>query len=99
MQSVAAVTLRVASQTGRHRIQADQEALSRRNLGCCQFTAIVNFHGTGIDDYERRRISGLPQEVLADRAFELIQQNNTCDNGGFAYWIDREGYHKVLLGD
>ena len=48
---------------------------------------------------ERRRISGLPQDVLADRAFELIQQNNTCDNGGFAYWIDREGYHKVLLGD
>jgi hypothetical protein len=48
---------------------------------------------------ERRRISGLPQDVLADRAFELIQQNNTCDNGGFAYWIDREGYHKVLLGE
>jgi hypothetical protein len=39
----------------------------------------------------------LPQEVLADRAYEMIEQNNTCDNGGFGYWIDREGYHKVWL--
>jgi hypothetical protein len=35
--------------------------------------------------------------VLVDRAFELIEENCTCDNGGFAYWIDREGYHKVVL--
>ena len=46
---------------------------------------------------ERKRLAGLPQDILADRAFELIEQNNTCDNGGFAYWIDREGFHKVFL--
>ena len=46
---------------------------------------------------ERERLKSLPQDVLAERAFELIEQNNTCDNGGFGYWIDREGYHKVWL--
>jgi len=46
---------------------------------------------------ERIRLEDLPQDLLADRAFELIEQNNTSDNGGWAYWIDREGYHKVHL--
>lgn len=46
---------------------------------------------------ERNRLADLPQDILADRAFELIEQNNTCDNGGFGYWIDREGFHKVWL--
>ena len=46
---------------------------------------------------ERNRLADLPQDILADRAFELIEQHNTCDNGGFGYWIDREGFHKVWL--
>lgn len=46
---------------------------------------------------ERNRLTDLPHDLLADRAYELIEQNNTCDNGGFGYWIDREGYHKVWL--
>ena len=46
---------------------------------------------------ERNRLAELPHDVLADRAFELIEQNNLCDNGGWAYWIDREGFHKVHL--
>lgn len=48
---------------------------------------------------ERERLQGLPHDVLVERAFELVEQNNTCDNGGWAYWIDREGYHKVELSD
>ena len=48
---------------------------------------------------ERERLSDLPHDVLVDLAFKLIEQNNTCDNGGFAYWIDRAGYHKVELPD
>lgn len=48
---------------------------------------------------ERRRLKRLPHDVLVDRAFELVEQNNTCDNGGWAYWVDREGYHKVNLPD
>lgn len=46
---------------------------------------------------ERNRLADLPHDVLADRAYELIEQNNLCDNGGWAYWIDREGFHKVHL--
>jgi hypothetical protein len=39
------------------------------------------------------------QECLADKAYELIEKNDTCDNGGYRYWIDREGYHAVYLTD
>lgn len=46
---------------------------------------------------ERERLEGLPHDILAERAYELIEQTNTCDNGGFGYWIDREGFHKVWL--
>lgn len=46
---------------------------------------------------ERERLQYLPHDVLVDCAFELIEQTNTSDNGGFAYWIDRCGYHKVVL--
>ena len=46
---------------------------------------------------EHKRLADLPHDLLADRAFELIEQNSTCDNGGFGYWIDREGCHKVWL--
>ena len=48
---------------------------------------------------ERQRLESFPHDCLVDRAYELIEQNNTCDNGGFAYWIDREGFHKVHLPD
>jgi len=46
---------------------------------------------------ERKRTEDSPHDVLADRAFELIEQTNTCDNGGYGYWVDREGFHKVWL--
>lgn len=39
------------------------------------------------------------QDTLADTAYSLIKSNNTCDNGGYAYWIDKKGYHKVYLTD
>jgi hypothetical protein len=54
-------------------------------------------HAKRAADAERKRLEDLPHDVLADRAYELIEANNTCDNGGFGYWIDREGYHKVWL--
>ncbi len=46
---------------------------------------------------ERKRLKNVPHDVLVDRAFELIEANDTCDNGGYGYWIDREGFHKVVL--
>lgn len=48
---------------------------------------------------ERKRLENVPHDVLVDRAFELVEQNDTCENGGYGYWIDREGYHKVWLQD
>ena len=56
-------------------------------------------HAKRAADAERKRIEDLPHDVLADRAFELIEQNNTCDSGGFAFWINRDGYHKVFLNE
>ena len=55
------------------------------------------YHADRAANAERERLAVLPQDILADRAFELIETNNTSDNGGWAYWIDREGYHKVRL--
>jgi hypothetical protein len=54
-------------------------------------------HATRAADAERKRLESLQHDVLVDVAYELISQNDTSDNGGFAYWIDREGYHKVHL--
>jgi hypothetical protein len=50
-------------------------------------------------DAERNRLADLPHDVLVNRAFQLAEQNITCDNGGFGYWIDREGHHKIWLPD
>ena len=55
-------------------------------------------HAGRAAESERKRLERLPHDMLVDRAFDLIEQNGTCDNGGFAYWIDREGYHRVDLG-
>lgn len=47
----------------------------------------------------RECLAGVDDDGLVDQAFNLIAENNTCDNGGYAYWIDREGFHKVTLTD
>lgn len=46
---------------------------------------------------ERRRLEAVPHDLLVDRAYELVEQHGTSDPGGWAYWVDREGYHKVFL--
>ena len=56
-------------------------------------------HASRAAEAERKRLANIPHDLLVDRAFELIEQNDTCDNGGWAYWIDREGFHKVHLTD
>lgn len=48
---------------------------------------------------KRKQLEKLPCDILADACFELIESNNACDNGGYGYWIDRQGYHKVWLSD
>jgi hypothetical protein len=54
-------------------------------------------HAHKAADALRRRIKDLPQDILADEAYMLIERHNTCDNGGWAVWIDREGYHTVSV--
>lgn len=54
-------------------------------------------HAQRAADAERQRIENLPHDALADRAYELVEENNLCDAGGYGCWIDREGYHKVWL--
>ena len=56
-------------------------------------------HAESAASAERRRLKRLPHDVLVDRAFELVEQNDTCNNGGWAYWVDRKGFHKVHLPD
>ena len=38
-------------------------------------------------------------EQLVELCYAAIGDTNTCDNGGYFYWIDPEGYHKVELTD
>ena len=50
-------------------------------------------------DSVRELIGELPHDLLVDRAVELIEEHRTCDNGGFSFWIDREGFHTVSVGE
>lgn len=48
---------------------------------------------------KRADLDRLYPDTLAEIAFDLVRENNTCDNGGFNYWVDIDGYHKVELGE
>ena len=61
------------------------------------FEKAGHHHAERAANAERKRLENLPHDIFADRAYELIEANGTCDNGGFGYWIDREGFHKVHL--
>lgn len=46
-------------------------------------------------DKLRENLDVLAHDNLVDAAIESIEKNDTCDNGGFNFWIDREGIHTV----
>ena len=48
-------------------------------------------------DVCRANLESAAHDTLVDAAMDSIEMHNTCDNGGFRYWIDREGYHGVTL--
>lgn len=93
------------SSEGWHQIKTELDSWSRDSL----IDAITDdtfervedvadqYHAQRAASAERKRLADVPHEVLVDRAYELVEQNDTCDNGGWAYWIDREGFHKVWL--
>jgi hypothetical protein len=92
---------------GWQQIRDELETWSRKKLtdAICddKFEAVLekggHHHAEQAANAERRRLRLVSHNVLADRAVELVEQNDTCDNGGWAYWVDREGYHKVHLPD
>jgi hypothetical protein len=45
------------------------------------------------------RIFKQDRSILENQAFEFIELFDNCDNGGYYYWIDPEGYHKVDIDD
>ena len=50
--------------------------------------------------YERRKRTLLEtgyiaKDTLVRCCLDTIRENNTCDNGGFNLYIDRQGYHTV----
>ncbi len=46
---------------------------------------------------EAERLKQLSHDDLVDAAYNLMKENNTCDNGGYLYWIDVGGYHRIRL--
>jgi len=48
-------------------------------------------------DARRIALSDLPEDMLVEACMNSIAAHMTCDNGGFNFWIDREGYHTVSV--
>lgn len=48
-----------------------------------------------LEGLEFNKLMTYSQEHLANTAFEIIQQNNTCDNDRKNIWIDKKGRFKV----
>ena len=41
----------------------------------------------------------LDKEQLVEQCIDIMEENNTCENGGWEYWIDKEGFYTIILGD
>ena len=54
-------------------------------------------HHRGFHKWEK--LVDLPHDILVDTAFECVEITNTCENGGFIYWIDPDGCHTFCLHD
>lgn len=46
-----------------------------------------------------RFYSLLPQDVLVDAVMDRIEEHRTCDNGGFEFYLDREGWYRCSCDD
>lgn len=53
----------------------------------------------GIDKIARKQFPILSQETLAEAAYLLIEETNTCDNGGCNFWIDPKGFYKIKISE
>jgi hypothetical protein len=47
----------------------------------------------------KKLMKQISQEAVANEAYQWIEKTNTCDNGGFYYWIDSKGYYKLKIAE
>ena len=53
-------------------------------------------------DVYKRELADLMQYAesdLIDLAYRWCEENNTCSNGGFDFYIDEKGYYSICLAD
>lgn len=46
-------------------------------------------------DVLRELLVDAPHDELVGMAYSSIEVHQTCSNGGYDFWIDRQGYHTV----
>jgi len=62
------------------------------DLNIDQISSSCDDMKTGLlNDWQRFK----DHQVLEERAMKLVMNTGLCDNGGFHFWIDRQGYHQV----
>jgi len=61
------------------------------------YSTLGNPHHKG--NWSALKLMKLDRESLEEKVFECIEEVNTCDNGGYRYWIDPEGYHNVDINE
>lgn len=73
------------------------EACHAQDASFLRRAIIENARQRKIKGRSKWRLGRLRQQTLADWAYDLIKDNDTCDNGGFKYWVDPAGYYKIVL--
>jgi len=56
----------------------------------------------GMQFFERsftKALAGVAQDVLADLCMFYVEKHNSCSNGGWEAYIDKDGYHTVVIGN
>ena len=54
-------------------------------------------HAQRAFDAEKERLKALPHDILVDRAFELVEVYNTCENGGHGSKTTKALFSQVFL--
>lgn len=89
----------------RKKVEEQTDSFLRRALADakCQRRFGATFASTLNLDYDDHFIKlmesyrELPHDVLVNAVMEEVVKTNTCDSGGFNYWIDRLGCYIIKL--
>jgi hypothetical protein len=98
------------TQEGWENVRINVEYLAYRRPNTLREGIASDVSNSGIEDEETGELSNfdekkykkclralkkLSPDCLADTAMSLIEQNNTCTNGGFEVYLDDEGYTTI----